>query len=461
MTAMRSVNGMVFKKLLVYVLSGVAAIAGFLFGFGTAVISGALAGITQEFTLSPLISGAVVCSVLVGAFGGATFSGRLADHYGRRNSLLLSSLLFITGSIFSALSTALWHLLLARVLVGVAIGIGSYTAPLYISEIAPFNKRGFLVSLNQLAIAVGILCAYFINLYYGGAWRMMLGFGALPAFILLLGLLRFPESPRWLCTQHRFAKAYKNLQLLRSTIESEQEFAIIHQSVTAQPTVGSWQILFAKEFRPVLLIGVFLVLAQQFTGINALIYFAPSIFQHANTVSSTTAIETTIAIGAINLLFTLLFLPLIDRLGRRQLLIFGLVGMLISLSLLSYSFSTQGHVSQALSLICVLLYIACFAISMGPMPFLLIAEIYPLEIRGIGMGFTLGCNWAANFLVSISFLPLITYFSLANTFALYALMSAITLYFVVNHIPETSGCSLEIITQNLRAGKPIRELGST
>jgi SP family galactose:H+ symporter-like MFS transporter len=344
------------------------------------------------------------------------------------------------------------------VIVGIAIGIASYTAPLYISEISPAAVRGKLVSLNQLMITIGILVSYLAD--YGLAasrgWRWMFGLAGIPGLILLIGLVFVPESPRWYVKQLLHDRAREVLAKIREPFEIDPELAEIEASFIKQE--GSWRELLSAALRPALIIGVGLAVFQQFTGINTVIYYAPTIFQLAGLQSKASAILATAGVGAVNVLLTILALELLDRAGRRPLLIYGLIGMIVSLGLLGIGFLTQNPTPALvwISVICVMAYVACFAISLGPIFWLMIAEIYPLKIRSRAMSVAAAANWGSNFLVALTFLSLLQALGRAWTFWLYGLIGVIALIFVLRLVPETKGKTLEQIEAGWRAhGKAV------
>jgi SP family galactose:H+ symporter-like MFS transporter len=340
--------------------------------------------------------------------------------------------------------------------VGIAIGIASFTAPLYISEISPANVRGKLVSLNQLMITIGIVCSYAADYALAGArqWRWMFGLAAIPAAILLLGLFFVPESPRWFMRRGARARAREVLARIRRPSEVDEELAEIEASLEQQK--GTWRELWSPSLRPALAIGIALAVFQQFTGINTVIYYAPTIFQLAGLRSNSAAILATVGVGAINVLLTVVALWLLDRVGRRPLLLYGIVGMVVSLGLLGAGFLSPHwtHVLAELSVACVMAYVASFAISLGPVFWLIISEIYPLKVRSRAMALATMANWGSNLLVALTFLSLLRVLGKAWTFWLYALVGVAAWVFVSRMVPETKGRTLEQIEAGWRSGRP-------
>jgi len=437
----------------VFTISAVSALAGLLFGYDTGVISGAILFVQEDFRLSTFQEEAVVGAVLLGAMIGAAVGGRLADYFGRRNVLMQVACLFILGALGTALAPGTAWIALGRVVVGMAIGIASFTAPLYISEISPAPIRGKLVSLNQLMITIGILVSYLADyaLAASRGWRWMFGLAAIPAGILLVGLLFVPESPRWYVRQRLRERAREVLMKIRRPFEVDPELAEIEASLTQQQ--GGWRELLSPRLRPALAIGIGLAVFQQFTGINTVIYYAPTIFQLAGLQSHSAAILATAGVGVVNVLLTILALELLDRAGRRPLLLYGLIGMILSLALLGIGFLTQTPTPALawVSVICVMAFVACFAISLGPIFWLMIAEIYPLKIRSRAMGVATMANWGSNLLVALTFLSLLRALGRPWTFWLYALVGVVAWVFVLRMVPETKGKTLEQIEADWRS----------
>ncbi|OGT68964.1 MAG: MFS transporter [Gammaproteobacteria bacterium RIFCSPHIGHO2_12_FULL_45_9] len=447
----------------VFLVASIAAIAGILFGFDTGVISGAVLFLKDEFGLNAWTEGILVGAVLLGALLGSGVSGRFADYSGRRNLLLWTALIFLVGTILSATALSLLTLTLSRLVVGFAIGVASFTAPLYISEVAPPKYRGALVSLNQLAITLGILGSYAVDTYFAdtGSWRWMLGMGIVPAIILFMGVLLLPESPRWEVLKGRIDKARHTLSRVRGgsdRAEVEAELRDIQGSITERQ---DWHLLFQRWLRPALLIGLGLAFFQQCTGINTIIYYAPSIFQMAGFQSASVAILATAGIGVVNTLFTIVALPLIDVWGRRPLLLMGMGGMALSLLLLSVAFQLGSGIGvlKWIAFGSMILYIACFAMSLGPIMWLMIAETFPLEVRGVGSSVAVSACWGFNMIVALTFPRLVEVWGAAGAFLLYGVCAAGGLWFVFRCVPETKGMELEQIEANLRAGYRARDLG--
>lgn len=444
----------------VYLVCAIAALSGLLFGFDTGIISGALLFIEKGFSVSTVMKELIVSSVLLGAMVGSLSSGHLTDAYGRRRIILLISSMFIIGTLIASLANSVEVILIGRLFIGVAIGIGSYTAPLYIAEIAPFELRGALVSLNQLAITLGIMSSYIINYVFtntDGSWRIMFAIGLLPAIFLLFGMLFLPESPRWLVMQRRREDAKKILQYIRHRSNVDHELDEIEHSLNRRQAKVSE--IFAPWIRPVLFLGIMLGFFQQVTGINTIIYYAPSIFQLAGFYDTSSSILATVGIGIVNVIATIFAVYYLDKLGRRLLLLVGLVGMCLSLITLAAAFQFDTNYLRLLAVASTFVYVICFAFSLGAMLWLLVSEIFPLEVRGAAMGVAVFSCWLWNFAVSSTFLTLLDALGATNTFLLYAVMCVVGFLFCYYKVPETKGVSLEQIEENIRRGLPLREIG--
>ena len=450
------------ERFYIYIVSTIAALAGLLFGFDTGIISGALLFIEKDFVISTEMKELIVSSVLLGAMIGSLLSGRLTDRFGRKRLMLLISALFITGTLIASSATQVIAILMGRLFIGLAIGMGSYTAPLYIAEVSPSELRGALVSLNQLAITIGILCSYLINFAFTsieGSWRIMFAIGIIPAMLLCIGMFFLPESPRWLIKQNLMNQAIKTLERLRNSKNVHKEIADIKKSL--QLKQANFREIFSPWIRPVLFLGAMLGFIQQVTGINTIIYYAPTIFQLAGFKDASTSILATVGIGVVNVLATIFAVFFIDRIGRRPLLLVGLVGMFLCLLGLSFAFqfSEQTYLMRWLALACTFIYIICFAISLGAILWLLVSEIFPLEVRATAMGIAVFSCWFWNFVVSSTFLTLLNAMGPSKTFFLYALMCVFSFIFCIYKVPETKGVTLEQIEDNIRNRIPLRSIG--
>src|SRR6266404_228025 len=432
----------------------IAALGGLLFGFDTGVISGALLFIIPEFHLGAAAQGLVVGIVTLGALAGALLGGAAADAVGRRPTNIAGGATFIIGSLVSAAAPDVATLIVGRFVIGVAIGLSSVAAPLYIAELAPAGRRGTLVSLFQLAVTVGILASYVIDrmLAPTQAWRTMLGVAVIPGAALVFGMLPMPESPRWLMKHGRAAEAEAALRRVRQDQKVDAELQEIGADI-AQDRPAAWRNLAAPELRPALLVGVGLAVFQQVTGINTIIYYAPQIFQAAGFGSATTALAATIGIGLVNVLATIVAIALVDRAGRRPLLVVGLIGMVASLLALAAA-SRMGAAAGWLgvtTVACVGIYIVCFAFSLGPITWIMIAEIFPNRMRARAASLSTAANWLANFVVTLTFPILRESLGSSLPFALYAVFGIVAIGFVLRRVPETRGKLLEQIAEGWRS----------
>jgi sugar porter (SP) family MFS transporter len=432
----------------------VAALGGLLFGYDTGVISSALLFIRQDFHLSAGGQSLVAGIVLAGAVIGASVAGGLSDRFGRRLVILATALVFVIGALISAVADATWVLLAGRLLIGVAIGVASMLTPLYLAEIAPAASRGSVTSLNQLCITLGILISYLVGYAFSGGgagWRWMLGLGAVPGALLAAGMLVLPESPRWLAGHGRMPQAEAVLRNLRGTADYREELTALRTDLRREGGgLAPWSALLAPRLRGALIVGIGLAMFQQITGINTVIYFAPQIFQAAGLSSDSVAILATAGVGAVNVAMTVVSMFLIDRLGRRVLLLWSLGGMAVMLAALAagFAFGASGSLGW-LTVGSLALYVAFFAIGLGPVFWLLIAETFPLAVRGRAMSVATVANWGFNLLVTVTFLLLIELCGRPGTFALYAVLTVVAFVFTFARVPETKGRSLEQIELDL------------
>lgn len=439
----------------VYIAAAIAALGGLLFGYDTGVISGAELFLKNDFILSTFALEVIVSGVLAGAAVGALLGGRMADLFGRRKLLIVTAIIFAAGGIACALATSPALLIVGRIIVGLGIGLASATVPVYISEVSPANARGWQVSLFQLAITVGILVAYLVDYAFAAiqGWRWMFGLAVVPAVIFGLGMLFLPESPRWLAKRGRYDQARAMLVRIRGTTDVSAELQEIERSLTGAVERGRLSDLLAPSIRPALLVGIGLAVFQQITGINTVIYYAPLIIQSAGISSASGAILATAGIGVVNVLMTIVAMWLIDRVGRRPLLLVGIAGMAITLGLLGLAFHmSEKSVSLVwLAVISMMVYVGSFAISLGPIFWLLISEIYPLKIRNSTEGLCAAFNWGSNLLVSLTFLTLLQMTGPTRTFWLYALFTVAAWIFSYLRVPETKGRTLEEIEEFWRS----------
>ncbi len=439
--------------LYVIAVSLVAAIGGLIFGFDTAIVAGATRYMKEQFSLGSLQEGWAVSVVLIGCMFGAGLAGPISDRIGRRRFMLVSAVLFLVSAVGCALPRTITEFMIFRFVGGLGIGSAAVLSPLYIAEIAPARVRGALVSVNQLAIVTGILLAYFVNWIFAGAgpanWRWMYGTGALPSVLFFLLLLGVPESPRWLVKNGREDEA--RTVLARADTAEAAAAGIREIKDTLALEEGSFREIFRPAFRRPLLIAVVLAVFQQITGINAILYYAPRIFEGAG-FERMSAIGQSTVVGLVNMLFTVVAIVLADKVGRRPLLLIATAGMGASLVLLGAAFKFQFLPASALLLV-ILLYIAFFASAMGPLVWVVMAEIFPIKVRGAAMGLATLVLWLADFAVTLTFPVISDRFHPASAFWLYAAMCALDLVFIGRYLPETKGRTLEEIERGwLKAG---------
>ncbi len=449
---------------MIYFVAAIAGIAGILFGFDEGIIAGALHFLHNEFSITPLDEGLMTAAVPFGALFGALFAGPASERYGRRALLLGAAILFIIGAVFAGLITAIWMLSAARLMLGVAIGVAAMIAPLYISESAPAAKRGMLVSIYQLAITLGILGAYLVSFAMGNSWRLMFAIGAVPGMALFLGMFLLNDTPRWLALKGRHAEAQTTLAKLRGVSAQApgvaNELASITRTAAQDTGTAKWSDLLSPSVKPALIVSIGLFLLQQLSGINAVIYYAPTVLKEAGFDSHATQLMATIGIGVVNVGMTVVGMMLIDRIGRRKLLFIGFVGTALSLGMIAIGAATKSPSLDVLAMAGLVLYIAAFAASIGPLPWVMMSELFPQHVRGLGMSVASLANWGFNFLVVFSFPVLVASIGLGGVFAIYALVCVTGIIFTARRVPETSGVSLEEIELHLKSGHPLRLLGS-
>ncbi len=438
----------------VYVAAGIAALGGFLFGYDLVVISGAILFIKQQFALSPTTEEVVVSAVVFGAMIGAAMGGTLADRFGRRVVLILTAATFAVGALGTALATTVTWLIVGRVVVGLGVGMVSIATPLYISEISPDNARGRLVSLFMLVGGSGSLIAFLVDYAFSTfhEWRWMFGLGAIPAVMLGIGMMFLPESPRWLASHGLVDKARSVLRRLRGTANVEDELQGIQTGLGHQR--GGWAELVSPTVRPALIVGIGLGICQRVTGVNFAFFYAPTIFEFAGFESTSVDILASVGLGVIMVLMTMVAMQLLDRVGRRPLLLIGFTGMVLSLSVLGLAFAVpRGSLLGWIVVGSLMLLVGSWMVGPGTVVFVLLSEIYPLKIRGLAMSVATMVLWGSYLVVTLTFLTLTQLLGNSGTFLFYALLGIGAWLFVYFRVPETKGKSLEEIQAQWRAGK--------
>lgn len=474
---------------IVYFIGFTAALAGLLFGLDVGVISGAEKFIQNDFKISDDVIQLIVSSLLFGAAFGALGSGFLSSHFGRRKTILLSAVIFVVGALLCAFAPSEHLLILARFLLGIAVGVASFTAPLYLSEISPQVVRGSMISMYQLMITIGIVLAFLSNTWLatyanfggvvGGHWRIMLGIIAIPAVIMFIGVFMLPESPRWLFLkgfQEKAVEVFRRMKLDEAEIAAEVRE--IEESVKVKQN-GFQLLMQNSNFRRAIGLGVGLQIIQQLTGINVIMYYAPRIFGMAGFADTNQQLWGTVIVGVTNVLATFIAIAFVDRLGRKPIMYAGFVTMGAALLTVGGLFLLGGQTHQVMgatgvmetvtvlkstdfaypAIFALLIFIIGFAMSAGPIIWVLCSEIYPLAGRDLGVTFSTGTNWIVNAIVGMTFLSLINGFGPGYTFLLYGGMNVLFIIFFLFLVPETKGVSLEKIESNLLSGLPLRKIG--
>lgn len=477
---MRNTN---YRYWMIYVIAIVAAMGGLLFGFDTGVISGAIPFFQKDFGVDNNMIEIVTSSGLLGAILGALFCGKLADRVGRRKVILASAIIFALGALWSGWAPSIYHLIAARLFLGVAIGVSSFAVPLYIAEISPAKSRGMLVAMFQLMITIGVLVSYLSDLYFAdesvlSCWRPMFYVGVIPAIILFVGMLLMPPSPRWLMSVNREQESLSVLKMVEHPDLVNLSFEQMkREKEQSDHEKSNMKDLSRPWLRNALIIAIGIMFFQQFVGINTVIYYSPKIFLMAGFDNAVSAIGASVGVGVANLLFTLISVYFVDKLGRRKLYFIGLSGIVISLLLLSFSFmfmARMGESGKWFSIALIFLYVGFFAISIGPLGWLIISEVFPQKLRGLGSSLGSLSVWSFNAIVSFTFFKILKVFTLPGTelaingenqgnpagaFLFYALIGMIALIWGYFYIPETKGISLEKIEEHWRKGGRPRDLG--
>ncbi len=432
--------------------AAITALGGLLFGYDTGVISGALLFIGKDFHgLTSFDKELLTSILLIGAAIGALAAGRIADRVGRRPTVLGTAALFVVGVMLAAFAPGYGVLVGARVVIGFAVGSASMVVPLYIGEVVPPRIRGALVSFNQLAITAGILASYLVDYGLSSAqnWRLMFGLAAIPAILMFAGMVFQHESPHWLVAQGREDEARGVLHRVRDEGDIDAEIAEVRELSARHSSLRE---VLNPAVRHVMIIGVALAVFQQITGINTIIYYAPTLLSSAG-LGNSAALLANVVNGAMNVLMTIVAIRLLDRSGRRPLLLGGTTGMVVGMLVVGLTFAIGGsqlHGGGAyIAIAGLLIYTGSFAIGLGPVFWLLISEIYPVKIRGQAMSVATMANWGANFVVTVSFLTLLSAIGNAGTFFLFAALSVAALVYFQRQVPETKTRSLQDIERDL------------
>ncbi len=523
----QALENVVIKPLSSFFVGTVAAMSGVLFGFDASIAAavGSSVNFHYELNSSPLLQGLWVAAVPLGALIGALFGGKISDKFGRKKGLIFNALLFIAGIALAAVSPSFVVFVIARLMMGLAIGNSAVITPMYMAEVAPPESRGRILFMYQLSIVVGILFSFLVGVAVDATitdkalnWRIMIAIGLVPATIFLLGMLKMPQSPRWLIENAFLKEAHHTLMRMMALEKARTTFCDIHEATDRKSDV-TLKACFGKLILPVMALGFFLQFFQQSTGINADMYFGPQIF-HQGGFSESAAMWAQVGMGLVNLIATVASIFMVDKLGRRKLMFIGVSGIAVMLCVQAYLFhqydkiraettpvamqtttddAGQRHVlpnaagvvtheqttdqvemAQAASTTpqgtdtpkpgkppaitywifgSILLYIICFAISAGPLCWLMISEIFPIRFRGIGMSIAVAANWFVDYLVSQLFPVMKDGLGMSFTFLIYAGFTTVGLFLAIKFLPETRGVPLEKIEENIYAGKPLRRIG--
>lgn len=474
------------NKKLVVVIAAIAATGGLLFGFDTGVISGAIPFFQKAFEIDNSWVEIITTAGLVGAVIGAMFSGRIADIVGRKKVILVSAVIFMIGAVWSGAAPSPAMLVVARLFLGIAIGVSSFAVPLYIAEISPTKTRGTLVSMFQLLITIGIMVSYLSDSAFAvpdgdpaftSVWRPMFYVGVIPAVIMFTGMLFLPETPRWLISKGHEDKCREVLQKVEEPGLVEEVISKMKEDIESdKKNKVNWTMIFSKWLRVPLIIAVGIMFVQQFTGINTIIYYSPKIFLMSGFADAQAAVWASVSVGVVNVAFTILSLFLIDKLGRRKLFFIGLSGLVVALIAMGTCFALQATLGDSIKWLTISLiwvYIAFFAISLGPLGWLIISEVFPLSVRGIGSSIGALSNWLFNGIVAFTFFKIVKGLTMegssimlkgedlgnpAGAFFLYALVGVLGLIWGYFFIPETKNVTLEKIEEEWRKGTKPKDI---
>ncbi|MBO3063206.1 MULTISPECIES: sugar porter family MFS transporter [Mammaliicoccus] len=428
------------------------ALGGLLYGYDTGVISGALLFIKNDIPLTNFTEGLVVSSMLVGAIFGSGASGPLSDKLGRRKLVFIIAIVFILGALILSFAQSMVILVIGRFIIGLAVGGSTAIVPVYLSEMAPTDTRGSLSSLNQLMITIGILASYLVNYAFADAeaWRWMVGLAVVPSIILMAGVYFMPESPRWLL-EHRSEKAARKVMAITRQ-QSEIDKEIDEMKEIIHISESTWTVLKSVWLRPVLLIGCIFALLQQIIGINAIIYYAPTIFSQAG-LGDATAILGTVGIGSVNVIVTIFAIMIMDKIDRKKLLITGNIGMVSSLLIMAtlvWTIGLDSTVGAWIIVACLTMFIIFFAFTWGPILWIVLPELFPMRARGAATGIATLSLSIGSLLVAQLFPILTSVMGIEQVFLIFAAIGILAMIFVIKYIPETRGRSLEEIEVDLR-----------
>lgn len=452
---------MTLKMPIAWPVAGVFSIAllsGLLIGYVTAVIAGALLFVSDQFSLLPAQQGLLVSVILIGGFAGSLCCQYLIRPLGQKKTLMIIALIFIIGSLSAAFSHHFYLLVIARFIVGLAVGMATVSGPMYVAETSPVKYRGFFVGSVQLAITIGIFLAYAINYGFSSSqnWSIMFALAAIPALLLLLVAMFQVESPVWLLQKGRKKEALAAYHHLHGVIWP------LNAEITHQSSVPiAFKAFFQPLVLPITLFSCGLFFFQNLSGIDAILYYAPGIFQHVGFTGAANGLQVAMMLGLINILATLISIWLLDKIGRRPILIYGLLTMCLSLVLFSLLslYPADAILTKWLSALLLMLFVAAFALSMGPVPYVLMSELFPSHLRMTGIGLASATAWGINALITFAYPLMVNVFGLSIVFLIFAVICFTALVISVLFCPETNQLSLESIESKLKSGIALRKLG--
>ncbi|OEK69885.1 MFS transporter [Staphylococcus equorum] len=429
------------------------ALGGMLFGYDTGVISGALLFIKKDFNLTPTLEGFVVSSVMFGAILGSILSGPISDKIGRKKLIFFLGLIFTISTIGSSWPPNVSVMIVSRLILGVAVGGASGMVPMYLAELAPAHNRGAITAINSIMNTSGMLIAYIINysLSSSGNWHLMLGFALIPSILLSVGMIFMPESPKWLAQNKSINKAKEVLRLTHNNEKAVNHEIFVMESLAKKEEKGKFIDIFASWCRPIIFVGFMIAILQQLIGTNAILYYAPSILSQSG-LGDSSAIASTVGIGTINVIMTIIGVFLVDKIGRKKMLLTGSVGMGLSLIIIVVADLSPTNIGLIM-VIAMCLFMVSYSSTWGMITWVVLAEIFPLKIRGAAMGLCTAALWSANAIIALFFPIAAEKLGIGFVFLIFALICGFSFYFVKKYLPETKGKTLEEIELDMRFGK--------
>ncbi|WP_239742342.1 sugar porter family MFS transporter [Mammaliicoccus sp. B-M8] len=429
------------------------ALGGLLFGYDTGVISGALLFIKKDYNLTPTLEGLVVSSVMFGAILGSIVSGPISDKIGRKKLIFLLGVIFTISTIGSSWPPNITVMIISRVILGIAVGGASGMVPMYLAELSPANNRGAITAINSIMNTSGMLLAYIINHFLSdsGNWHFMLGFAVVPSVLLSIGMIFMPESPKWLAQKNKISKAKDVLRLTHNDEKSVYHEIFVMESLAKKEEKGHFMDLFKSWCRPIIFVGFMVAILQQLVGTNAILYYAPSILSQSG-LGDSAAITSTIGIGTVNVIMTIVGVFLVDKIGRKKMLLTGSVGMGLSLLIIGFAEFSPGNIGLIM-ILSMCLFMVSYSSTWGMINWVVLAEIFPLKIRGMAMGLCTFGLWTTNGIIAFLFPVLTEKLGTGTIFIIFAVICAFSFYFIKTYLPETKGKTLEELELDIRFGK--------